>query len=75
MALRTAEFVREFLGLSSKARVYELARQGAIPCVRIVRQVRFDEEQLREWALRGGSATQRTRRENGGSDGNGTDTR
>jgi excisionase family DNA binding protein len=38
------------------ARVYELARMNLIPTVRIGRQVRFNEEALREWASRGGSA-------------------
>lgn len=37
-------------------RVYELARAGLIPCVRMGRQVRFDEAALREWVTRGGSA-------------------
>lgn len=37
------------------ARVYELARMNLIPNVRMGRQVRFNEEALREWAARGGS--------------------
>jgi excisionase family DNA binding protein len=37
------------------ARVYELARQNLIPCVRMGRQIRFNEEALREWAARGGT--------------------
>jgi excisionase family DNA binding protein len=36
------------------ARVYELARQNLMPCVRMGRQIRFDENALREWAARGG---------------------
>ena len=37
------------------ARVYELARQNLIPCVRLGRQIRFTEEALNEWAARGGT--------------------
>ncbi len=37
------------------ARVYELARMNLIPSVRMGRQVRFNEDALREWAARGGS--------------------
>ena len=40
-------------------RVYELARLGLIPSVRMGRQIRFDEDKLREWATRGGSAEMR----------------
>jgi excisionase family DNA binding protein len=36
-------------------RVYELARTGLIPCVRLGRQIRFDETTLRQWASRGGT--------------------
>jgi excisionase family DNA binding protein len=42
------------------ARVYELARAGALPVVRIgERQLRFDEAALREWVARGGSVAAR----------------
>lgn len=37
-------------------RVYELARTGVIPCVRLGRQIRFDETTLRQWTSRGGTA-------------------
>jgi hypothetical protein len=56
MALKDAEFVKEFCGFKTTARVYEAARLGLIPCVRIGRQVRFDEESLREWVKSGGSS-------------------
>jgi excisionase family DNA binding protein len=56
MPLRDATFVKEYLGLKSEQRVYECARLGLIPSVRIGRQVRFDEDALREWVQRGGSA-------------------
>lgn len=56
MSLRDAAFVKDFLGLKSEARVYEAARLGLIPCVRIGRQVRFDEDTLREWVRQGGTA-------------------
>jgi excisionase family DNA binding protein len=42
------------------ARVYELARQNLIPCVRMGRQIRFDESALREWAARGGKVASDT---------------
>jgi excisionase family DNA binding protein len=38
-----------------KARVYELIRAGVIPSVRLGRQIRVDEDQLREWIARGGT--------------------
>jgi excisionase family DNA binding protein len=55
MALKDAEFVEQFTGLS-KQRIYECARLGLIPCVRIGRQVKFDEDALKEWARHGGTA-------------------
>lgn len=56
MPLRDAKFVKDYLGLKSEQRVYECARLGLIPSVRIGRQVRFDEDALREWVRRGGNA-------------------
>jgi excisionase family DNA binding protein len=53
--LLTAAEVADILQVSV-ARVYELARQRVIPCVRLVRQVRFDEQAMREWIAQGGSA-------------------
>jgi excisionase family DNA binding protein len=54
MKLLTAKEVSEVLQVTP-ARVYELARGRAIPTVRIgERQVRFDENALREWIARGG---------------------
>lgn len=58
MPLRDAKFVKEFCGFKSEQRVYECARLGLIPSVRIGRQVRFDEDELREWIRKGGTATQ-----------------
>lgn len=55
MPLRDAKYVKELLGLRSEQRVYECARLGLIPSVRIGRQVRFDEDALREWIQRGGN--------------------
>jgi excisionase family DNA binding protein len=53
--LLKAEDVAEILSLP-KLRVYELARQGQLPCVRIgERQVRFARSALREWIECGGS--------------------
>jgi excisionase family DNA binding protein len=55
MKLLTAREVSQVLQVTP-ARVYELARVRAIPTVRIgERQVRFDENALREWIARGGA--------------------
>lgn len=59
MPLRDAAFVaKEVYGDKKKtARVYEAARIGIFPpgvVVRIGRQVRFDENALREWMRNGG---------------------
>ena len=46
------------------ARVYELARLGVLPIVRFGlnrRQIRFPEDELREWVRRGGSQQTRNR--------------
>jgi excisionase family DNA binding protein len=51
--LLTAPQVADILQVSV-ARVYELARSNALPCVRLVRQVRFDERALREFIANGG---------------------
>ena len=37
-------------------RVYELARLKLLPAVRLGRQLRIDEQRLREWIADGGSA-------------------
>lgn len=54
MRLLTAKEVSVALQIPL-ARVYELARQNLIPSVRLGRQIRFDENALREWAARGGT--------------------
>jgi excisionase family DNA binding protein len=61
MRLMTAKETAEILQVALP-RVYELARHGLLPCVRMGRQIRFDEEKLREWVMRGGS----TDRQQGG---------
>lgn len=54
--LLKAEDVAEILSLP-RLRVYELARQGQLPCVRIgERQIRFAKAALREWIEHGGSS-------------------
>jgi excisionase family DNA binding protein len=55
MPLRDAKYAKEYLGLTSLQRVYECVRLGLIPHVRIGRQVRFDEDELRDWAKKGGT--------------------
>jgi excisionase family DNA binding protein len=54
MRLIQAKRASEVLSVSL-ARLYELARLGIIPVVRLgPRQIRFDEDALTEWARRGG---------------------
>lgn len=56
MRLMTADEVAEILSVP-RARVYELAREHLLPCVRLgERQVRFEEEALREFIRQGGCA-------------------
>jgi len=43
------------------ARVYELTRQGLIPCLKLgTRQLRYDPEVLRDWKARGGNVKHET---------------
>jgi excisionase family DNA binding protein len=60
MSLRKVEFVAQELGVSEQ-RVYELVRKGFFPpgvVTRLgVRQIRFNEEALRDWIDRGGVDT------------------
>jgi excisionase family DNA binding protein len=54
MSLIQAKRASEVLSVSL-ARLYELARLGVIPVIRLgPRQIRFDEDTLTEWAKRGG---------------------
>jgi excisionase family DNA binding protein len=54
MRLLTAKETAEILQVTLP-RVYELAREGLIPNVRMGRQIRFHEAKLIEWIDRGGS--------------------
>jgi excisionase family DNA binding protein len=54
--LLRAHEVADQTGLSL-ARVYELAREGLMPCIRLGRAVRFDASRLNDW-LSGGGAGQ-----------------
>ena len=55
MRLLTAKEVAPILQVKP-ARVYELARERAIPSVRVgERQLRFEESALRDWIVAGGS--------------------
>jgi excisionase family DNA binding protein len=59
LQLLKADDVAEILSLP-RLRVYELARQGILPCVRIgERQIRFDRTALQAWIERGGSVSQK----------------
>ena len=55
MRLMTVSEAAELLRLRP-ARVYELAREGVLPVVRLGRQVRVEEQALRDWIARGGQA-------------------
>lgn len=55
MRLVKAEEVAEALGVT-KSRVYDLVRAGLLPAVRLGRQIRIDEEALRDWVRNGGRA-------------------
>jgi len=39
-----------------KSRIYELARDGDLPCIRFGRAMRFDPRAVREWLANGGTA-------------------
>jgi excisionase family DNA binding protein len=55
--LLVAEQVEPILQVS-KQRIYEMARSGIFPAgvvIRLGRQVRFDEDELRKWLRAGGS--------------------
>jgi excisionase family DNA binding protein len=54
MRLLLAAEAAALLRLSDN-RVYELAKRGLIPCVRIGRQIRFPEDKLLAWIEAGGS--------------------
>lgn len=49
-----ASAVAKRLGVS-RFRIYELARTGALPHVRIGRSMRFDPQQLEQWIEEGGT--------------------
>ena len=53
--LVAAKVVAERLGITTN-RVYELAAQGILPCVRLGRQVRFDPEKVEALVASGGQA-------------------
>lgn len=55
MPLVTAEEISTELSITP-ARVYDLARQGVLPSVRLGRQIRFDPERIKAWIDSGGQA-------------------
>jgi excisionase family DNA binding protein len=62
MRLLDVEEVASVLGVG-RWRVYELARAGVVPHVRLGRSVRFSEDLLRAWIEAGGSGFEKTRSE------------
>ena len=53
MKLLTAAEVAKATGVP-RTRLYDLARQGIVPCVRLGRQLRFSELALQRWIEAGG---------------------
>ena len=53
--LETAKVVAPMLGLSTQA-LYEAVRRELIPSVKIGRRIRFNLDELADWASRGGKA-------------------
>ena len=56
MQLLTAKETSSVLRITTQ-RLYEMARKGLIPSVRIGGCVRFDQAQLQAWIRSGGSAS------------------
>lgn len=54
--LLTADEVATATGIP-KSRVYELAREGDMPVVRLGRAMRFSEQALLDWIDSGGTST------------------
>jgi len=52
--LMTASQTAKLLNIS-KHRLYDLAKRGIVPHVRLGRQVRFDKNQIEDWIARGGT--------------------
>ena len=61
--LISARDVADQTGLSV-ARVYELAREARMPCIRLGRAMRFDGDAVRAWLADGGTTS---REDEGGS--------
>jgi len=57
MQLIDAKAAAPLLGLKSKTSVYEAARRGLVPCIRVGRRMRFDPDVLRQWAASGGTSS------------------
>ena len=55
LRLLTVDETAEILKVK-KHRVYELARLRLLPAVHLGRQLRIDEQRLREWIANGGSS-------------------
>ena len=55
MQLATADEIGKILKVTAH-HVYELAKRGAIPAVKVGRLVRFDLRQIQEWIDKGGHA-------------------
>jgi excisionase family DNA binding protein len=53
--LLAADAVAEWLSVP-RLRVYEMARTGELPAVRLGRSIRFDPARVREWIDEGGTA-------------------
>jgi excisionase family DNA binding protein len=58
MSLVTAKVLSKELGIKelTRARLYQMARDGLIPHIRLGRSVRFDRARVNEWLANGGTA-------------------
>lgn len=55
MKLLTVKEVAELLSVGAP-RIYEMAKQGILPSVRLGRQIRFSEQALQDWIANGGQS-------------------
>lgn len=52
--LRDVDYPAKLLG-TSQARIWEMCRNGLIPCVRLGRRYKFDPDKLERWIESGGT--------------------
>jgi excisionase family DNA binding protein len=50
----TIEDAAKYLQMGKRS-LYKLAKEGKIPCKKVLNKYRFEKETLREWVIKGGS--------------------